>query len=195
MPRNALLRLALLVAASLAVTPAPAPAQPDPPAALQARQREALAAFARMDGVWRGPAWTMTPQGRHELTQTERVGTFLDGTVRVVEGRGYEPDGTVSFNALGIISFDPQTNRYTITSWAMGRTGRFEIRPTADGYTWETPAGPGAVIRYTATIRDGEFREVGHRIVGDAPPVQIFEMNLRRVGDTDWPAGNPVPMR
>ncbi|MDB5721997.1 MAG: hypothetical protein JWP15_2615, partial [Alphaproteobacteria bacterium] len=26
-------------------------------------------------------------------------------------------------------------------------------------------------------------------------PLQIFEMNLKRVGDTGWPAANPVPMR
>jgi hypothetical protein len=36
---------------------------------------------------------------------------------------------------------------------------------------------------------------VGERIVGTAPPMQMFEMNLTRIGDTQWPAGDPVPMR
>ncbi len=183
------------LAAAFLLAAAPAAAQPADPAALQAEQREAMQAFARMDGIWRGPAWTITPQGRHEITQTERIGTFLGGTVRVIEGRGYEAGGNVSFNALGIISYDNQRRRYTLSSWAQGRSGAFEIRPTADGYEWEVPAGPGAIIRYTATIRDGTLREVGHRIAGEAAPVQIFEMNLRRIGDSDWPAGNPVPMR
>lgn len=80
-------------------------------------------------------------------------------------------------------------------SWAMGRSGGFAMRLTDDGYVWEQPAGPGAVIRYTATIRDGAWREVGERIAGDAAPVQMFEMNLRRIGDSDWPSGSPVPMR
>ena len=188
------MRFALLGLSALAAA-APAAAQPGEPAALQAQQREAMQAFARMDGVWRGPAWTLTPTGRHEITQTERIGPFLGGTVRVIEGRGYEANGNVSFNALGIISYDNQRRRYSMSSWAQGRSGVFEIRPTADGYEWETPAGPGAVIRYSATIRDGTLREVGHRIVGTAAPVQIFEMNLRRIGDTNWPVGTPVPQR
>jgi hypothetical protein len=181
--------LALMLASPLA-----AQTRPDP-AALIAAQRAAMGAFARMDGVWRGPAWTITPGGRHEIVQTERIGTFLGGSVRVIEGRGYEADGRVGFNALGVISFNPATGSYTMTSWAQGYAGAFPIRPTADGYIWEIPAGPGAIIRYTATIRDGTLREIGRRLAGDAPPVQIFEMNLRRIGDSDWPAANPVPMR
>ena len=113
----------------------------------------------------------------------------------MIEGRGYDADGSVGFDALGIISFDPAAGAYSMTSWAQGHAGVFPFRLTADGYQWESPAGSGAVIRYTATFGDGTLREVGHRIAGDAPPVQIFEMNLRRVGDTDWPAGDAVPMR
>lgn len=191
------MRITLFSLAALALTcamPLAAQAPPDTGARLTA-QREAMAAFARMDGVWRGPAWTITPGGRHDIVQTERIGLFLGGTVRVAEGRGYNADGSVGFNALGIISFNPATGGYTITSWAQGYGGAFPIRPTADGYVWEVPAGPGAVIRYTATIQSDAFREVGYRIADEAPPVQIFEMNLRRVSDTGWPAADPVPMR
>jgi len=190
------MRMISLIAVALgaAATPLAAQTRPDP-VALQAAQREAMGAFARMDGIWRGPAWSVTPQGRHEIVQTERIGTFLGGSVRVIEGRGYNEDGSVGFNALGIISFNPATRAYSMTSWAQGHAGAFPIRPTADGYEWEIPAGPGATIRYAATIRDGTLREVGYRIAGDAPPQQIFEMNLRRIGDTDWPAGGAVPMR
>jgi hypothetical protein len=184
----------LIALALVASTPLAAQTRPDPTALLEA-QRQALAPLARMDGVWRGPAWTITPNGRHEITQTERIGPFLGGSVRVMEGRGYDADGSVGFNALGIVSFNPATRAYTLTSWAQGHSGVFPFQVTADGYTWEVPAGPGAIIRYTATIGDGTLREIGHRIAGDAPPVQIFEMNLRRVADTSWPAGDPVPMR
>jgi hypothetical protein len=188
--RTSLIALALVAAAA----PLTAQTRPDT-AALLTAQREAMGAFARMDGVWRGPAWSTTPAGRHDIVQTERIGTFLGGSVRVIEGRGYNADGSVGFNALGIISFNPATRAYTMTSWAQGNAGAFPIRPTADGYEWEIPAGSGATIRYAATIRDGTLREVGFLAAGDAPPRQIFEMNLRRVGDTDWPAGAPVPMR
>jgi hypothetical protein len=165
--------------------------RPDP-AALLAAQRAALDTLSFMDGVWRGTAWTMRPDGKkHELTQTERIGPFLDGTVKVIEGRGYEADGKVGFNALGIVSFDPATSSYTMRSYAMGQAGDFKLTPAADGFVWEIPAGP-MTIRYTATIKDGTWREVGDRIAPGKEPVRFFEMNLTRVGDTHWPAAGSV---
>src|SRR5262249_32576370 len=74
--------------------------RPDP-AKLIESQRKAMLALAYMDGVWRGPAWTILPSGeKHNVTQTERIGPFLDGAVKVIEGRGYDRDGTVTFNAF-----------------------------------------------------------------------------------------------
>jgi hypothetical protein len=190
------MRFAHILAAGfiLAATPIAAPAQPDPAPRLAA-QREAIGRLSFMDGTWRGTAWTLTREGRHELTQTERVGAFLGGTVRVVEGRGYEADGTISFNALGVISYDPDTSRYSFSAWAQGRGGDFPFQVTDTGFTWETPAGPGAIIRYTATVRNGTWHEVGDRIAPGQPPLRVVELNLRRVGDTDWPGAGAVPMR
>lgn len=186
--------LSLAILGLTLASPLAAQNQPDP-AALIAAQRQAMTPLARMDGVWRGPAWSITQRGRRELVQTERIGTFLDGSVRVIEGRGYNADGSVGFNALGIVSFNPATNSYTISSWAMGRGGVFPFRPTADGYEWEVAAGPGMTIRYTATVTADTLREVGFLVRGEAPPVQIFEMNLRRIGTTDWPGAGAIPMR
>jgi hypothetical protein len=179
--------LALCLAA-----PALAQGRPDA-AALLAAQRDALKAFAAMDGVWRGPAWTILPNGeKHAITQTERIGPFLDGAVKVIEGRGYEADGRVAFNAFGTISFSPAKNAYTLHSHAMGNVGDFTIKPTLDGYTWEIPAGP-MTIRYTAVIKDGTLKEVGDRLEPGKDPVRFFEMTLTRIGDTSWPASGAVP--
>lgn len=165
--------------------------RPDP-AALIAAQREAMAPLAFMDGVWRGPAWTILPSGeKHNVTQTERIGPFLDGSVKVIEGRGYNADGTVGFNAFGTISYNPATKVYTLHSYAQGNVGDFVITRTTDGYTWEIPAGP-MTIRYTAVIKDGAWKEVGDRIMPGKDPVRFFEMNLKRVGDTNWPAAGAI---
>ncbi len=165
--------------------------RPDP-AALVASQREAMQRLSFMDGTWRGPAWTVLPSGeRHNITQTERVGPFLDGSVKVVEGRGYEADGKVSFNAFAVISYNPSTRAYNLRSYAQGQVGDFPLTPTADGFIWEIAAG-AFTIRYTAVIKDGTWREVGDRIVQGKEPVRFFEMNLKRVGDTDWPAAGAV---
>ena len=72
------------------------------PAALMAAQREAMAKLAFMDGVWRGPASTVLPSGeKHDITQTERIGPLLGGIVKVIEGRGYEPDGKTHVQRAG----------------------------------------------------------------------------------------------
>src|SRR5438128_8021216 len=87
------------------------------PATLIAAQREGMAPLAFMDGVWRGPAWTILPSGeKHTITQTERIGPFLDGSVKVIEGRGSDADGRVSFNAFGTISYNPATRTYNLHS-------------------------------------------------------------------------------
>jgi hypothetical protein len=182
--------LTLLMIAG-AVSAALAQGQQDP-ATLIASQREAMQRLANMDGVWRGPAWTILPSGeKHTITQTERIGPFLDGSVKVIEGRGYDADGKVTFNAFGTISYNPATRAYTLHSYAQGRAGDFVLTPTSDGYIWEIPAG-GMTIRYTATIKDGAWREVGDRIMPGKEPVRFFEMNLKRVGSTDWPAAGAV---
>src|SRR5512132_737806 len=107
-------RAALVLLALVAGFASPAFAQGRPdPATLIAAQKEAMAAFSAMDGVWRGPAWTILQNGeKHHITQTERIGPFLDGSVKVIEGRGYDPDGRVTFNAFGTISYNPATKSY-----------------------------------------------------------------------------------
>jgi hypothetical protein len=162
------------------------------PTTLIAAQREAMKRLAFMDGVWRGPAWTILPSGeKHTITQTERIGPFLDGSVKVIEGRGYDPGGKVTFNAFGTISYNPATRVYTLHSYAQGQVGDFVLTSTTDGYVWEIPAGP-MTIRYTAVIKDGAWREVGDRIMPGKEPARFFEMNLKRVGDTNWPAAGAV---
>jgi hypothetical protein len=155
---------------------AAAQTRPDP-ATLIAAQKEALVKLAFMDGVWRGPAWTILPSGeKHNITQTERIGPLLDGSVKVIEGRGYDPDGKVTFNAFGTISYDPARKAYTLHSHAMGNVGDFVLTPAADGYTWEIPMGP-TMMRYTAVIKDGAWKEVGDRIAPGKEPVRFFDLS------------------
>jgi hypothetical protein len=153
----------------------------------------AMAKLSFMRGVWAGPAKGVDRAGPYEVWQTERMGPMLDGDVIVVEGRGYKADGSTGFNAFGVVSWDARTGKYELRSYAQGYAGTFELTPTADGYVWEVPAGPGAVIRYTAVIKDGTWHEWGERVAANQPAAKIFDMTLKRVADTDWPLGQPVP--
>jgi hypothetical protein len=180
-----------IVAAAALSAAMPAMAQDANKAAI-AEQQAAMQKLAWMQGVWRGPGGGMNRSGPYKVTQTERIGPFLDGTLMVIEGKGYNPDGSIGFNAFGVISYDPATKRYTLSSHALGYSGDFALTPTDNGYVWEVPAGPGATIRYTATLAGGLWTETGDYVAGSQPPRRIFEMNLKRVGNSDWPLAGGV---
>ena len=182
----------LVVAASVVPARADSVKPVTPTAALTAP----MAKVAFMRGVWRGPAHGTSMDGKaYTVTQTERMGPMLGGDVIAIEGRGFNADGTTGFNAFAVVSYDPRANKYELRSYAQGNSGTFELKLTADGYIWEIPAGPDAIIRFTATVKDKSWREVGQLIAKGKPPVQTFEMNLTRVGDTDWPLGTPISPR
>jgi hypothetical protein len=168
-------------------------AEPPNAAALVAAQRQAMQPLAVLDGTWRGPATVTLPDGRTlQVTQTERVGSLLGGSIKTVEGRGYGADGTVAFNAFAVISYAPQTGKYNFRSYSQGHSGDFPMDVRADGFTWAIRAGP-ATLRYTVTVKDGVWSEIGERLVEGQPPARTFEMTLQRLGDTDWPEGGAVP--
>ncbi len=179
-----------VLALSLAV-PSAGLAQQQNPAGSQA-QRDAMARLAFMDGEWRGTAAIGGPGGSMTLTQTERVGTHLGGSIRVVEGRGYAADGTTQFNAFAIIGWDERAQAYTFHTYAQGYQGDYPFEATEDGFRWQTPAGPGATIQYVATIKDGRWHEVGHYVREGQAPLPYIEMDLRRVGYTGWPGAGAV---
>lgn len=177
----------LILAAAAVLLAGQAHAQPADPTALLKAEADAMAPLAWTHGRWQGEAWSVTPAGRHEIIQTERVGPMLGGTLVVVEGKSFEKDGRpATFNAFGVMSYDPGAKAYAFHSYAQGRAGDFPLEVTPSGYVWTIAAGPMR-IRYTATYAAGTWREVGEMIRPDGASTQIFEMNLKRVGDSDWP--------
>jgi hypothetical protein len=191
MRKTALVSLSIVLTA---LNASPARAQRPDPAATVAAQKEAMKSLALLDGVWRGPAWTLLENGqKQEMIQTERIGPFLDGAIRVVEGRGYDAaTGAATFNAFAVISYDATQKSYALRTYAQGRSGEFNLTPTANGYIWEILAGP-MTIRYTVTIKDGLWNEIGERITPGRDPMRFVELNLKRIGDTDWPAAGVIP--
>jgi len=184
------MRWFLVLAAAALLAPTAAHAQGADTAAIAAQQ-EAMKKLDWMHGRWRGTAVSQSPQGEHRVTQTERIGSFLDGTLKVIEGKGYNDDGTVGFHAFGTVSYDPASRSYWLASSAQGRSGKFPLTLTATGYSWEIPAGP-ATIRYTATLSGTTWTEVGDYIAAGQPPRRFFTMTLTRLGDTDWPEAGGV---
>lgn len=188
MPRLSL--APVLMALSLLAVP-PAVAQVQQPTG-SAVQRERVGALDFLNGEWRGTATTTMPGHSTVLTQTERVGPLLGGSVKLIEGRGYAADGTTQFNAFAILSWDERAGKYLFRSYANGYTGEYPFELTEDGFRWEMPAGPNAKIQYVAVVRDGTWHEVGDYVAEGQPPRRFIELRLTRVGDTDWPGAGAV---
>jgi hypothetical protein len=192
MSRRLRIAMAAVAAAASFVLPGAVVAQvPAQPTGSDA-QREAVGALDFLDGEWRGEAVITMPGGAMTLTQTERVGAMLGGSVKVIEGRGYAADGSTQFNAMAVLSWDARANRYSFRSWANGHSGEYPFERTEDGFRWETPAGPNAKIQYVAVVKDGTWHEVGDYVAEGQPPRRFIEMRLTRVGDSQWPAGGAV---
>jgi hypothetical protein len=176
----------------VAATAAPALAQA-PNAALQAKQYAAMRALSFLDGEWAGPAEAHERTGTLKMTQTERVGTLLDGTVRLVEGRAFDEKGKTLFNAFAVISYDVARSRFVITSYASGYTTTTELKVKPDGFEWTIPAGPGAKMQFSAVVRNGIWTEVGDYVGPDDAKKRTFQMTVKRSGNSKWPAGTLVP--
>ncbi len=170
-------------------------AQRPDPGALMAAQKEAMSKLSLLDGVWRGSASTTLPNGdKHTVTQTERIGPLLGGTIKLIEGRGYDADGKTAFNAFGVVSFNAATKTYNFRTYAQGFSGDYVYQSNADGFSWEIPAGP-MTMRYNAVIKNGEWRQTGDRMEPGKPAVRFFEMTLKRVGDSEWPEAGTVGLK
>ncbi|CAN5388314.1 hypothetical protein BH10PSE1_BH10PSE1_15420 [soil metagenome] len=175
-----------------AATPSAAQTQPPATAHAPSAQATAIAKLDFMRGEWVGPATGVNRDGsRFSITQTERIGPMLGGDILVIEGHGYRDDGTTGFNAFAVVSWDAQSNRYEMRSYAQGYAGTFPFTLTDKGYVWEVPAGPG-MMRYEAEVTPTTYHEVGDFVMTGQPPRRSFEMTLTRRGETDWPAAGAV---
>ncbi len=188
-------RLSLAAAAAavcfVLAAPAVASAQAVFPAGSE-EQRQAMQTLAWMDGEWVGEATIFMGPGRTSThVHTERIGPMLGGSIKVIEGRSMGEDGAAGFNAFAVVSWDDAEDRYKMRSYANGQAGDFPLTATPDGFRWSTP-GRGGEMRYTTTFRDGAWVELGDFVAEGREPMRVIELRLRRRGDTDWPAADPV---
>ncbi|MGA0544504.1 DUF1579 domain-containing protein [Brevundimonas sp. VNH65] len=186
---------ARLFALVLLAAPASALAQAQHPMGTD-EQREAMKTLAWMDGEWRGTATAMTGPGQSRtMPHTERIGTMLGGSLRVIEGRSHNDDGSTLFNAFAVISWDDQADRFMMRSYANGQATDVPIEADGQGFKWTVTTARGQ-IRYEMKLIDGQWIETGDYLMEGRPPMRVIEMKLDRIGDTGWPAAgavSPIP--
>jgi hypothetical protein len=90
-----------------------------------AAQLEAMKKLNWWVGQWKGEGWAeMVPGQRGTFTITESIQSKVDGLVLLVEGIGKsripgKEQEIVVHNALGVLHYDPKTQRYLFKAWRM----------------------------------------------------------------------------
>lgn len=149
-------------------------------------QIAAMASLEYLIGEWSGNGWMEVGGRRLAFRGTEVVQRKLDGTVLLVEGSFWaKPAGTEAevpvHTTLGVISFDPQTEKYRFTTWlATGTSGERELTLEPQGWQWQIESSRG-VVRYVMRLTDsGEWFEIGERSSDATNWQKFFEMSLRK---------------
>jgi hypothetical protein len=158
----------------------------DPPGAAH---RQAMKKLDFLAGKWAGEATMQTGKGPPiKVKQSEDVQFKLGGVVLIIEGTGVgkqkdtEAEGIV-FNALATISYDAETKKYKMRAHRMeGPSVDPEITITENGFVWGfTPPKSKVQIRYTATVKDDKWTEIGEFSLDGKTWTKFLEMNLKRV--------------
>ncbi len=156
------------------------PAQTPDPAATRA----AIEQLKFMVGRWRGQAWQQRGAERVQTEMLEVVEPKLEGSVLLVEGRGWiatpgAPDRVVH-HALGVVSYDPEARKFTLRSYlATGQSGDFTLTLVEGGVSWARDV-PGGRIRNTAHYSPTEWHEIGEFSRDGTTWTQVMEIRLQR---------------
>lgn len=162
-------------------------------AAADAQQKQAAAVREAMDrlsflaGSWKGTGSIQFGPNRRETAQISETGTLkLNKSVFLIEGRGTATAGgreIVVHSALGIISYDAAAKKYRMRTY---RAGGEQLDPdieVSDGkIVWSFESPRGGTIRFTLTVKDGVWTEIGEASRDKGKTwYRFFEMKLKKV--------------
>lgn len=143
---------------------------------------DAMNALPRLEGRWEGAGWMrMGPGEPVRFVGEERVESRLDGRLLVVEGIHRTPDGSkIVHHAFGVFSWDEKAKGYRFNTYVANRGGGDHVARLEGGaLVWDL-AGEGPKRRFTITVENDQWKEVGH-LQRDDEWLQFFEMTLKRV--------------
>jgi hypothetical protein len=157
------------------------------PAIDTAAKRKAMEKLSFLVGDWGGEATAMVGRGQQvRVYQTEWVRPKAMGQVIAVEGLGRRltPGGLTDtlFNAFAVIDWSAERGYFMRSNVADGRYGEFPLTVTDNGFVWgfELPNMPGARVRYTMTLANGEWNEKGEFSRDGTQWLPTMEMRLKK---------------
>jgi len=171
----------LLAATALLVT---CIAQTPRPPNIEA-QRAAMKKLEFLIGNWSGEARVLRGFGEpwELMIQTEEAHYKLDGLVLLIEGVGRAKSaGKPALQALGMVTYDDQTETYRMRAFNDGRFLETEVKllDTGKGIAWGFALGE---IKTSSVLRineKGEWTELGEITIGSQAPRKFMELTVRR---------------
>src|SRR4029077_17028817 len=147
-------------------------------------QREAMKKLDFLIGKWTGEARLLRgPTESVELLQNQEAQYKLDGLIVVIEGVGRTKSGAQPvLQALGIISYDDESQTYRLRAFNDGRFLESEVKLLAEGQgmTWGFALGE---LRTNSVMRineRGEWTEFAEITIGSQPPKKLLELTVRK---------------
>lgn len=146
---------------------------------------------AKMVGMWRGTVNSMGRDGQwHEAVAVERARWNLAGTAILVEGYGYSEDPETGtrvngHDAVGLIEWDTANESAVFHAHRAGEEFKrytFELANEGESIRWHMEPGPGITLRFTITLTDDRWFEVGEMSRDDGKNwMKFLETDLARV--------------
>jgi hypothetical protein len=148
-------------------------------------QRTAMKKLEFLVGEWSGEATVLRAPGQFvDMAQTESAQFKLDGLVLLIEGVGRaKTDGKVSLQALGLISFDDETETYKMRAFNDGRWLETEVKMGDGGnsISWGFALGAFKTATVLRINENGEWTEHGELTIGERPPQKMMDLKVRRI--------------
>lgn len=148
-------------------------------------QRAAMRKLEFLVGEWSGEASCLRGPGQFvDLMQTESAQFKLDGLLLVIEGVGRsKTDGVPVLQALGLISFDDDSERYWMRAFNDGRWLESEVKLGDEGnsISWGFALGEFKTSSVLRINDEGEWTELGQLTIGDRPPLKMLDLKVRRI--------------
>jgi hypothetical protein len=155
----------------------------------QSTVRPELSNAAFLLGKWQGAGWIeFAPGRRAEFNQFETISAKLGGGAIVMEGvgtrKGGESDGSVTHEAIGILTYDANQKKPLLRAYRSG--GQFvdaDVTLEPNKLTWQFQIQGLGTTRYTISIDDkGRWFELGELSKDGGEWRKFFETTLSRVG-------------
>jgi hypothetical protein len=150
-------------------------------------QQEAMKTLGFLDGEWRGTVKTLRKTGWTSMVQTERVGAMLDGAVKLIEVRSYEADGRLAFDALRVISYNPEKKIYEMRSYQNGSVRDYELETAANGIAWSVGSNGKTGTRYETVVKNGVWTETATRFPAKGESETYLSVTVKRMRAGTWP--------